>query len=52
MIEGTKIPRYALYRRRKVRVAGYDEGRFLIIDTDDSQTWVKRDQLTFLRGKK
>lgn len=46
------IPRYALFRGRKVRIAYYDDGKFGIIDTDDSQREVTRQQLIFLKEKK
>lgn len=49
------IPRYALFRGRKVRIAWYESGEkrpFHIVDRDDSQRAVSRDQLTFLPEKK
>ena len=49
------IPRYAIFRNRKVRIAWYEEGElrpFHIIDTDDTQRAVSRDQLTFLPENK
>lgn len=52
IIDETNIPRYAIFRGRKVRVEGYLEGKFWIIDTDDTQRSVYRQQLTFLKEEK
>lgn len=43
------IPRYAIFRDRKVRIVDYEAGRFRIIDTDDSSRTVVRSQLTFIK---
>lgn len=43
------IPRYAIFRDRKVRVVDYEDGRFRIIDTDDSTRTVSRSQLKFIK---
>jgi hypothetical protein len=51
-IDETNIPRYALYRGKKVRILGYEEGRFRILERDDTQRSVTRDQIIFLREKK
>lgn len=50
-IDHTNIPRYAMFRGRKVRIAHYNDGArapFLIIDADDSKRSVTRADLTFL----
>lgn len=51
MIDETNIPRYALFRGRRVNVVGYDSDtqKFTIVDTDDSQRTVYRGQITFIR---
>lgn len=54
-IDETNIPRYAMFRGRKVRIAHYTEGSltpFLIIDTDDSKRSVRRSDLKFLKETK
>jgi hypothetical protein len=49
------IPRYAIYRKRRVRIAWYESGEkkpFHIVDSDDTQREVARDDLIFLPDKK
>ena len=49
MIDETNIPRYAMFRGRKVRVVEYlGDDKFQIIDTDDSTRSVYRGQITLL----
>ena len=49
MIDETNIPRYAMFRGRKVRVVEYlGDNKFQIVDTDDSTRSVYRGQITFL----
>lgn len=47
--DATNIPRFAIFRKRKVRITEYIDGRFWIIDTDDSSRSVARSQLTFIK---
>lgn len=43
-------PRYAFYRARLVRILNYlGDGRFEILDRDDSRRVAHRDTLTFRR---
>lgn len=42
------MPPYALYRGRRCRVLGYQNGLFQILDSDDARRWVPRSRLTFL----
>jgi hypothetical protein len=54
-IDETPIPRYAMFRGRKVRIIEYNAGGinpFRILDTDDTQRSVARQQLTFLKETK
>lgn len=54
-IDETNLPRYAMFRGRKVRILGYEAGAFnpfRILDTDDTQRSVARQQLTFLKETK
>lgn len=49
------LPRYALFRGRKVQIAWYTKDSpkpFHIILWDDSQRDVSREQLTFMKPKK
>lgn len=49
------VPRYAIYRERKVRILAYHQanGYFEILDMYDQTRMVKRSQLRFLKqGKK
>lgn len=51
------LPRFALFRGRKVRIAWYEPGApfgncFHIVLWDDSQRAVKRTQLTFMKPPK
>ncbi len=49
------IPRYALYRGRRVRVVDYRPGErrpFIILNRHDQKIDVAREQLTFLKEKK
>jgi hypothetical protein len=47
------IPRYALYQGKRVRVIDYQgNGYFRILLSDDTMTNVKRERLTFVKGKK
>lgn len=49
------VPRYAIFRGRKVRIAWYEQGEkkpFHIVDTDDSQRAVRREDLIFLPDRK
>ena len=51
--KGDNIPRYALYQGKRVRVIDYQgEGYFRILLPNDTMTNVKRERLTFTRGKK
>ena len=50
IIDETNIPRYAMFRGRKVRVAEYlGDNKFRIIDTDDTERSVYRGQITFVK---
>lgn len=57
-VEETTLPRYALFRGKRVRIVSYVPAtatigaRFGIIEPDDSQRHVRRDQLTFLKEEK
>lgn len=45
------IPRYAIYRNRKMRVLEYlGEGKFLLLDKDDSKLQVHRDRITLVKS--
>lgn len=51
-VEDTKLPRYAIFRGKRVRIIGYlpvteyrKEGRFQIVDTDDSIRFINRAQI-------
>lgn len=49
------VPAYAIFRDRKVRISWYEKGvarPFHIVDTDDSQRSVRREDLIFLKDKK
>ena len=49
------IPRYALYRGKRVRILYYTPGEtrpFRILDRFDQQRDAKREELTFLKEKK
>lgn len=46
------IPRYVIYRDKKARVIGYEDGMFIILDHDELTRKVRRDRLTFLPNKK
>lgn len=48
------VPRYAIYRNRKVRIVGYEDGKFDIIDSRDQNRRVRRIDLKFLpsQGRK
>ena len=53
MIDETNIPRYAMFRGRKVRVVEYlGNDKFQIVDTDDSTRSVYRGQITFVKEAK
>lgn len=43
------MPRYALYRERRVRITDYDDNYFQIVLTNDTVTWVHRRQLRMLK---
>jgi hypothetical protein len=47
------VPRYAIYRNRKVRVLAYYEANeyFEILDIHDQKRMVTRGQLRFLKSK-
>jgi hypothetical protein len=46
------MPRYALFRGRKVRVISYEENStFRILDTDDTYRTLPRSMMTFLPDK-
>lgn len=47
----SNIPRYVLFRGKKARVTGYEDGKFHIIDNNDLKRFVSRAQLTFLPEK-
>jgi hypothetical protein len=54
-LDETNIPRYAMFRGRRVRIIDYDPGGlnpFRILDTDDTQRSVARTELTFLKETK
>lgn len=44
-----KLPRYAIFRGRKVRVSHYEDGKIYIIDRDDTTRSVPRKMLTFIK---
>lgn len=44
-----KLPRIVLFRGRKARVIGYDEGKFEILDYQDQRRLVTRDRITFIK---
>lgn len=48
------VPRYAIYRERKVRILAYHKanGYFEILDIHDQTRVVKRTQLRFLKQRK
>lgn len=46
------IPRYAIFRGYRVRIIGYEDGRFTVIDKDDGQRWVYRSQLRLIKERK
>lgn len=48
------VPRYAIYRDRKVRILAYHpaNGYFEILDIHDQTRMVNRDQLRFLKTRK
>lgn len=51
-IDETNIPRYAIFRGKKVRILEYmaqASRPFKILDTDDSQRWVTRQQIRFVK---
>lgn len=54
-VEETNLPRYVIFRGKKVRVLGYTKGEgsvpslFRILDTDDTQRSVRRSDLTFIK---
>ena len=52
MLDESKLPRYAIFRKKKVRIIGYEDGKFLILDSNDDERKVDRSQLTFLKTKK
>lgn len=49
-----RLPRYALFRNRKVRIVGYYEEtqKFEVFDDNDQRRMLTRSQLTFLPEKK
>lgn len=54
-IDETNIPRYAIFRGKRVRVLNYEpkaSRQFEILEHDDSRRWVTRTQLTFTKGKR
>lgn len=53
MIDDNPLPRYALYNGKRVRVIDYQgNGYIRILLGDDTMTNVKRERLTFLKGKR
>lgn len=46
------IPRYVLFRGKRARVIGYEDGMFLILDSRDMRWKLRRDKITFLKEKK
>lgn len=46
------MPRFVLYRGKRARIIGYDDGKFEIVDSRDLTRIVHRHQLTFIRNKK
>jgi hypothetical protein len=53
-IDETKIPRYAMFRGKRVRILQYVSQAsrpFEILEADDSRRWVSRQQLTFIKEK-
>lgn len=54
-IDETNIPRYAMYRGKKVRIVGYNSDsvrQFDIIDSSDHNRSVARSELTFIKARK
>jgi hypothetical protein len=57
-VEETLLPRFVMFRGRKVRITRYyhktetQPARFVIVDTDDRQRTVYRQQITFIKEKK
>jgi len=55
-IDKGNYPRYALFtsfgKKKKVRILYYEDGKFRILEGDDTQRSVTRDQLIFLKPKK
>lgn len=43
------IPRSAIYRGFRVRVIGYDNNRFVVLDNRDQYRSLTREQLTFVK---
>lgn len=46
-----KVPRLAIYRGKRVRIIGYEDSMFLILDHQDVRRKVRRDRLIFLKTK-
>lgn len=51
-IDETNIPRYVIFRKKKARVLGYENGWFMILDHNDSRYRVPRSRITFIKGGK
>ena len=46
------VPRYVIFRGLRARVIGYEDGKFLILDSRDQRFKVSRDRITFIKEKK
>lgn len=43
-----QVPRFAIFRGKKARIIGYEDGKFEILDSRDNRRRVTRLQLKFL----
>jgi ribosomal protein S28E/S33 len=54
-VEETNLPRYVIFRGKKVRVLGYTKGSgsvpslLRILEADDTQRSVRRSDITFIK---
>lgn len=46
-----RLPRYAIFRGKRARLIGYENGKFDIIDHADNKRRVLRTQLKFIKEK-
>lgn len=44
-----ELPRYVIFRKRRVRVIGYEDNKFVLLDHNDQKHWVTRDRITFIK---